>query len=166
MVNSQAGKRFWSIILKRNALTFGILFVLGVLIDLYFFDPYERSHGWAGLVAIVIYVIAIAGIGLINILSGVAYAWLFQDKDLEDLVLNDIRNANLPGPDEYQQKRFDYLVELADDEDLPADVRIRAAALHASYQVAIQRAGMFNGLALARALDSAALRFSQETPKR
>lgn len=61
-------------------------------------------------------------------------------------------------------KRFEYLAELADDETIAANVRVKAAAMHASYQVAMQRSGLLGGLALAQALDDATLRYSAEAP--
>lgn len=166
MESSQAGRRFWSIILKRNAVALAVVFILGILFDLYFYEPYDRSGFWAGIVAIAIYLAASFCLGLVNLLSGLGYNWLFQEKDLEETILDDLRKSKLPGPDDWQQKRFDYLAELADDDDLPADVRVKASALYAAYQVAIQRAGMFNGLALGKALDAATLRYAQEAPAR
>lgn len=164
MDSTNAAKRFWAVYLKR--LSFGLLFVFvaGIFWERTFLEPYQQNGFAAGFWAIALYIAASILIGIVNSVSGLAYLWLFGGSDMKDQVLADLRNSRLPGPQPHQAKRFDYLAELADNEGIDARVRVRAAALHASYQVAMQRSGLLGGLALAKALDEATLRYSAEAP--
>ena len=159
-----AGKRVWSVYLKR--LVFGLVFVFaaGIAWEWAYVEPYNRNGWLAGAWAIVIYFAVSIVLGMLNGLSNLAYLWLFGGSDLKELVLADLRNSRLPAPRAYHAKRFDYLAELADDETEEASVRVRAGALHAAYQIAIQRSGFIGGLALSKALDEATLRYSAEAP--
>ena len=160
-----AGKRFWVVYLKR--LVFGLFFVFaaGIAWEWAFFEPYQRNGLLAGVWAVLIYLAARIVLGVVNGLSGLAYLWLFGGSDMKELVLADLRNSRLPAPQRGQAKRFDYLAELADDESEDAKVRVRAGALHAAYQIAVQRSGFLGGLALAKAMDEATLRYSAEAPE-
>lgn len=102
---------------------------------------------------------------MLNGLSGLAYLWSFGGTDMKDMVLDDLRSSRLPGPRRDQAKRFDYLVALADDDTQDAKLSVRAGALYAAYQVGKQRAGLLGGLALSKAMDEAALRYSSEAPE-
>ncbi|WP_374420936.1 hypothetical protein [Novosphingobium arvoryzae] len=164
MDKSGAGKRFWAVYLKRTSFTLFFVFFAALIWERAFLEPYERNGVEAGFWAIALYIAASVVFGIMNALSGLAYLWIFGGNDLKDLVLSDLRNSRLPGPQPYQAKRFDYLAELADDEDVDPKIRVKAAALHSSYQVSIQQAGIFGGLALAKALDEATLRYSAEAP--
>lgn len=119
----------------------------------------------AGVWAILLYFAVSIVFGLVNGLSGLAYLWLFGGSDMKELALADLRNSRLPAPRPNQAKRFDYLLELAADESEDADKRVRAGALYAGYQVAMQRSGLLGGLALAKALDEATLRYAAEAPE-
>ena len=158
-------KRFWVTITKRTILSLLVAFALGLLFDRFVFEEYQRSGWAAGLVAIGLYVAAGLAIGLVNFVSGILLAAVWGAKEMRDAVLHDLRAAKLPPPDEYHAKRFDYLDWIASDEEYPADVRVRAAALYAAYTVAYQRAGFFNAVALAQAADDAVLRYAQEAPE-
>jgi hypothetical protein len=162
---ANAGKRVWAVHLKRSAVGFGIVFLGAILWETLFLEPYERNGAMAGVIAVLVYVAVSFALAAINGASGLAYLWLFGGNDMKDLVLADLRSARLPGPRPDQPKRFEYLAELVEDEELEAKVRIRAAAVHTAYQVAMHRSGLLGGLALAKALDEAALRYSMEAPK-
>lgn len=166
MQNTHAGRRFWSIMLKKNAVALAVVFAIGLAADMYLNEPGERSGFWAGLIAIAAYLLAMLALGLVTLVSGLIYLWLFQAQDIQDLALDDFRKFRIPSPGVWQEKRFDYLIEVSEDEDQPAHVRVQAGAMYAGYQVAIQRAGLFGGLAMAKALDAAALRYSQESPRK
>lgn len=164
MDKSNAGKRVWAVHLKRTAVTLFFVFFAALIWERAFLEPHERNGVQAGFWAIVLYIAASIVFGVMNVLSGMIYLWFFGGTDMMDLVLADLRDSGLPGPQPYQTKRFDYLAQLADDEDFDPKIRVKAAALHSAYQVGIQRAGIFGGLALAKALDEATLRYSAEAP--
>lgn len=166
MRESQAGRRFWASHLKRAAIALFCVAALGVGIDRWMNSESDQTPVLtAAAISIAFYLALSLAMGLVNFVSGLLYLWAFGGKDIEDGALNDLRNARLPSPAKHQAKRFDYLVELADDAEVPADVRVRAAGLYAAYQVAIQRAGMFGGLAIAKGLDDATLRYAREAPE-
>ncbi|MCG6119770.1 MAG: hypothetical protein MEP44_03905 [Blastomonas sp.] len=160
-----AGKRVWAIYLKRLAFDLALVFFAGIVWEWAFFEPYQRNGLLAGAIAILIYFAVSMSLGFVKGLSGLVYLWLFGGSDLKELVLADLRNARLPAPRKNQPKRFDYLLELADDETEEANVRVRAGSLYAAYNVAVQRAGLLGGLAMTKALDDATLRYSAEAPE-
>ena len=114
---------------------------------------------------VLLYLAVSIAFGIVNTVSGVAYLWLFGGSDMKELALADLRSSRLPGPRPYQAKRFEYLLEIADDEAEDAGARVKAGALYSSYQVAIRRSGFIGGLALAKALDEATLRYAAEAPE-
>lgn len=164
MSATNAGKKVWLVYLKRFVFGLAFVFAAGIAWEWAFFEPYERNGLLAGVWAIVFYLVASLALGIVNGLSGLAYLWLFGGSEMKDLVLTDLRSSRLPAPRPHQSKRFDYLAELADDEAEEASVRVRAGALHAAYQIAVQRSGFLGGLALAKAMDEATLRYSVEAP--
>lgn len=166
MDQTNAGRRFWAVYFKRLVLEVIAVFTAGIAWDWAFFEPDNRSGFSAGLIALLIYILAGTGFWIVQSVSGLAYLKLFGGSDLKELVLADLRSARLPGPRRDQAKRFDYLIELADDETEDVKVRLRAGALHAGYQVAVQRSGFIGGLALAKAMDEATLRYSAEAPEK
>lgn len=165
MGSANAGRRVWAALLKRFALDLTVVFIIGIVWEQAFEEPYNRNGLMAGVWAILIYLVVSISLLIINSLSSLAYLAWFGGSDMEEGALTDLRNSNLPGPRRHHAKRFDYLIEIADDSSEDVNVRIRAAALHAAYQVAIQRSGFFGGMALAKALDEATLRFSAEAPE-
>ena len=165
MGDYQMGKRFWATQIKRTALSLIAAFALGVLFDYLAYEEFERSGLVAGLVAVALYLLAGLGIGVVNLISGLIYVWLWGGKDMKEAILHDLRSAKLPPPDEYHAKRFDYVAEVADDDEYPPETRVKAAGLYAAYHLASQRAGFFNGVALAQAADEAVLRYAQEAPQ-
>lgn len=165
MAIGNAGKRFWAIYLKRLAFELALIFTLGIAWELAFLESYQRNGLTAGLIAVLVYLAASFTFSMVTGISGLAYLWIFGGNDLKEGVLADLRNARLPGPKRHQAKRFDYLIELADDASEEVETRIRAAALHIGYQVAVQRSGLLAGLALTKALDEATLRYSEEAPE-
>lgn len=165
MSAANAGKKYWAVLIKRSAFGLGFVFISGPVIEWIFFEPHERNGLMAGVVAVLVFLAASVAFSIINALSGLAYLWLFGGSEMQDLVLADLRSSEIPGPRPHQMKRFDYLVELADDDDESPAVRVRAGALYASYQVAVQRSGFFGGLALAKAMDEATLRYAAEAPQ-
>lgn len=165
MAASNAGKIFWAVYIKRFLLGLAFVFAVGMVWEWATLEPYERNGLLAGVWSVLIYLAVSMALGIVNGLSGSTYLWLFGGADMKELVLADLRNSRLPAPRQGQAKRFDYLTELADDDAEDASVRVRAGALYASYQVAIQRSGFFGGLALAKAMDEATLRYSAEAPE-
>lgn len=164
MGETNAGKRYWAVHLKRFLFGIGFVFALGLLWEWATLEPYERNGLSAGFWAVVIYFAVSIVMGVINSASGFAYLWFIGGNDMKDLVLTDLRNSGVPAPRPGQQKRFDYLADLADDESEDANVRVKAGALYAGYQIAVQRSGLLGGLALAKAMDEATLRYSAEAP--
>ncbi len=160
---ANAGKRFWAVQLKRALFGFAFVFIAGIAWEWAFVEPYERNGLMAGVWATLLYLAVSIVFGIVNGLSGLAYLWLFGGSDMKELALADLRNSRLPGPRPYQAKRFEYLTELADNEDEDTATRVKAGALYAGYYVAMRRSGFFGGLALEKALDEATLRYSAET---
>ena len=164
MGDSNAGKRFWAVHLKRILFGVAFVFTLGMVWEWVTLEPYERNGLSAGMWAVLIYFAVSIVMGVINGASSLAYLWLFGGSDMKDLVLSDLRNSRMPPPRPGQPKRFDYLAELADDQSEEASTRVKAGALFAGYQIAVQRSGFLGGLALTKAMDEAALRYAAETP--
>lgn len=167
-MQNQAGKRFWIIHLKRMAISLLVVAVAGLLWDRWMTsDSYGDSNApvEVALISIAVYLAVVVATGLVHVISGALYLWWFGGKDMQAEVLEDLRRSRLPGPTDWQPKRFDYLEMLAGDSDADPDDRVKAGALYAAYQVAYQRAGFFAGVALAQAWDNAALRYAEEAPQ-
>lgn len=165
MNESQMGKRFWIVQIKRLILGLASAFAIGLLFDQFFNDDYLRSGIWAGVAGVGLYLLASVGLSVVNLVSGLVYNLLWRGNDMQEAVLQDLRNANLPAPEEWHAKRMDYLEHLIADPAYPAEIRIKAASIYAAYSVAYQRAGFFGGVALAQAANDAVLRYAQEAPR-
>ncbi|MEA3044159.1 MAG: hypothetical protein QOH47_1997 [Sphingomonadales bacterium] len=158
-------KRFWAIIIKQTILSLVIVFLAGVIFDRIFAEPYYRNPGGAGLVALGLYLAALAILGMLNLITGAIYLWLFAGRDLADAALDELRNLKLPAPRSYDPKTYDYLAILADDEGADPNDRVKAAVMVGAYSVHMSK-GIFRGLAIRKAMDEAVLRYSQEAPQR
>jgi hypothetical protein len=165
MSEQRMAQRFWAVQIKRSLLALTVAFAAGLLFDRFFYESSERSGWLAGVVAVGLYLVAGLALGLINLATGLIYNSVWRGSDMKEAVLDDLRAAKLPPPDEWHPKRIDYLDNIADDERYPCDVRIRAAAVLASYRIVSHRSGFFNGLAFTQAADDAVLRYAQEAPK-
>jgi len=159
-----AGKRYWAVLIKQSLLVFAIIFVTGAIVDHLINDVSSRSPIMAGLVAIAAYLAATTIIGLLHAVSQMIYLWLFSGDDMVGSMLDDLRSSRLPPPNDRQPKTFDYIEQLANDEEAPANDRVRAAVLYGGYNAVMMR-GLFRALALRKALDEAVLRYTQEAPK-
>lgn len=158
------GKRYWAIVIKRSLLGSVVIFLAGILFDSLVNEPEYQSPFLAGCAAIAIYILVITILGLLNLITGALYLWIFADKDMTESFLDDFRNAKLRGPRNYEPKTHEYLMSIADDDETAIDQRIRAATLLGSYRAAMSN-GLFRSLAVTRALDNAVLRYSQEAPE-
>jgi hypothetical protein len=159
------GKRLWAIWTKQFAISLLVLFIFGVAFNYFAYNPESRSPFLAGFLAMVVYLVVVAGMGLLNLISGALYLWVFADKDLSAAILDDFRAVRLPAPRNSDSKTYDYLASLADDESAAASDRVKAAVLHGSYQTALGQ-GFFRALIFRRAIDNAVLRYYQEAPQR
>lgn len=158
-------KRFWAVWIKRTLISLAVIFVAGLVFDHFTNDPYYRSPLLAGSVAVGIYLAFSLMVGLLNLISGALYLWLFGGKDMIAGVLDELRQARLPAPRPHDPKNYDYLEMLADDETAEPKDRVKAAVMIGAYS-ALMRNGIFRALAIRNALDEAILRYSQEAPQR
>ena len=158
------GKRYWAVLIKQSLLVFAIIFVTGVIFDHLTNDASSRNPIAAGLIAIAAYLAVTTIIGLLHAISQALYLWLFSGNDMVGSMLDDLRSSRLPPPNASQPKNFDYIEQLANDEEASANDRVRAAVLYGGYNAAMMR-GLFRALALRKALDEAVLRYAQEAPK-
>lgn len=136
-------QRFWAVEIKRSLLALAVAFAAGLLFDRYFYESFERSGWIAGVVAVGLYLVAGLALGLVNLATGLIYNSVWRGSDMKEAVLDDLRAAKLPPPDEWHPKRIDYLGSIADDESYPCEVRIRAAIVLASYKIVSHRSGFF-----------------------
>lgn len=158
-------KRFWAVWIKRLLLSLAVIFIAGVVFDRIVNSAMDRSPFTAGLVALGLYLAFLLVVGILDLISGALYLWLFGGKDLTAGILDELRAAKMPAPRGYDPKNYDYLAILADDESAePAD-RVKAAVMVGAYS-ALMRHGIFRALAIRQALDEAVLRYSQEAPQR
>jgi hypothetical protein len=102
---------------------------------------------------------------MVHLMANALYLWLFGGKDMAAGVLDELRNLRLPAPRRIDPKNYDYLAALADDESADPNDRVKAAAMVGAYSV-LMRKGIFQALAIRKALDEAVLRYSQEAPQR
>lgn len=161
------GSRNWAIIIKRMIAGFVVAYALSVAFSWATKSEYSDDNPLAvGLIGVVIYLAVSFAMSIIHGLSGLLYLWLDKGRDLQELVLSDLRSARLPAPREHHMKTTSYLAELAADQDEDAEDRVKAAALAATIATVIKSSGLFAGLAWQRAADEAVLRYSQEAPSK
>lgn len=158
-------KRFWAMWIKRLLLSLAVIFFAGVIFDHFASDAGNRSPLLAGLVALGLYLVFLLVVSILNLISGALYLWLSGGKDLTAGILDELRQAKLPAPRKHDPKNYDYLAALADDESAEPTDRVKAAVMLGAYS-AIMRNGIFQPLAIRKALDEAILRYSQEAPQR
>lgn len=159
------GKRFWAIWIKQMLLSLAVIFIAGVIFDRIINSAEDRTPFMAGLVALGLYLAFLLVAGILSLISGALYLWLFGGKDLTAAIIDELRATKLPAPRSYDPKNYDYLAILADDESAEPAHRVKAAALVGAYSVHMSR-GLFRSLAIRQALDAAVLRYSQEAPQR
>lgn len=159
------GSRNWAILIKRMAAaivvayTFSVIFSWSTAADNSGTNPFL-----IGLIGIAIYLFVSFVMVLINGLGGLLYLWLDKGRDLQELVLADLRAARLPPPRAHQMKTIFYLADIAADPDEAPEDRVKAAAISATISTIRNQSGLFGGLAWQRAADDAVLRYAQEAP--
>ncbi len=158
-------KRVWAVYIKQGLIGLAVIFGAGVAWDRYFNAPYARIGPWAGLIAVAVFYGAAFAITIINAVASGIYLWMFSGKDYQNLILGDLRNVDLPPPDEYAPKNFEYLAYVAEDRDANPEDRVKAATLLGVYKTLMGQ-GIFKGLALHQGFDEAMLRYAAEAPKR
>jgi len=158
-------KRSWAMTIKRSAVTFLVVALVGIAFDYASNEPGMRSPLIAVALSLGAYLLALSALGILHAFSGLVYLWCFGGRDLEAAVLDHLRQSQLPTPSRYHPKNFNYLAAAADDDSLSVDERLKAAVLLGSYTALLEQ-GLFRSLALRRAIDTAVLRFSQEAPER
>jgi hypothetical protein len=149
--------------IRQTLLSATVVILAGVLFDFVTNEQGSRSPILAGGVALALYIAASLVMGLLNLISGALYLWLFADKDLSESMLDDLRRAKIRGPRAYEPKTHEYLSSLADDPEAPVAERVKAASMYGAY-LATTSHGIFRSLAITRAYDNAVLRYSQEAP--
>jgi hypothetical protein len=160
-----SGKRFWAIWVKRSLLSAFVIFLFGALIEFLMADASTGNDAFfGGLIALALYVAAVVLLGILNVISGAMYLWLFSKNDMVDSIIDDLRAVRLRPPGSHDPKTFDYLRELSQDEEAPVAERVKAAMLYGSYN-AVMGVGLFRSLMMHKAIDSAILRYSQEAPQ-
>ena len=157
------GKRYWAVVIKQSILAFAIVFLAGVIFDHSTNEEGYRSPFLSGSVAIAAYLTLTAVVGILHVIAQALYLWLFAGDDMVGSILDDLRASKLPPPNPTQPKNFDYIEQLANDEEASPNDRVRAGVLFGGYSAAMTQ-GLFRTLALRRALDEAVLRYSQEAP--
>lgn len=160
-----AGKRYWAVMIKQSLAGIIVAFFFGVIFDVFTNYPGSRSPLTAGLVACVVYWFASLTIALMGALSNALYLWLLSGDDMVDGILEEMRSLKLPPPRSGQSKNYDYLSQLAFDDEAEVIDRVRAASFTGAYNVLMSK-GIFRTLAIRKALDAAVMRYSQEAPQR
>ena len=157
--------RDWLYLLKRWGANGAVAFLLAVIFQ-HFAAPEDKEIFTAGLFGVAIYVAAGVGISVVQALGGFLYLIALRGGDMKAGFLKQLRTSKLPPPAEWQVKRFDYLLDMADDPDADPSDRVKAAVISATYDANYQHAGFFKGIALAQAADEATLQYSQEAPRK
>ncbi len=114
------------------------------------------------------------GVGLLWIvqfallLKSLLTAWVSMQLEyglLADGFLETLRATKLPAPKAiYHSARFDYLLDLADDETLPANDRVKASMIYGMWKGIMQVRGTAATIILTKAWDTAAERYNRESP--
>jgi hypothetical protein len=157
-------KRFWAIVIKQSLMGLSVVFLAGVMFDHYTNEPGYRSPLTTGMIALVLYIAVSALMGLLNLITSALYLWLFAEGDLSAAVVDDLHAMDILPPRSQDPKNYEYLAILADDESVKASDRVKAAALHATYQANMSK-GLFRALALRKAIDAGVLRYYHEAPR-
>lgn len=158
-------KRQVAIGVKRLVLALIAVFALGVISDYFMSAPDQRHPLMAGGIAIVVYIVASLGVGIVNAVSGGLYLWLFHHEDITEGVLDDFRRLKIIPPQSVHYRSMEYLAELAHDESRAPQARVNAAILAGAYEVASARSGVFGGIAFRRAVDAAVQRYYEQAPQ-
>ena len=159
-----ADRRYWAVIIKQTLLTFTIVFLVGVIFDQLTNEDGYRSPFLSGAGAVAAYLVLTSIVFVLHAIVQALYLWLFAGDDMVDSILDDLRTSRLPPPNSTQPKNFDYIEQLANDEDASPNDRVRAGVLFGGYNAAMTQ-GLFRALAVRKALDEAVLRYAQEAPK-
>lgn len=159
--------RNWAIIIKRTVAGLAVVYAISVAFSWATKSEYSDDNPLEmGFIGLLIYLAVSFAISILHGLSGFLYLWLDKGRDLQELVLSDLRSARLPAPREHHMKTTSYLAELAADADEDAEDRVKAAALSATITTTIKQSGFFAGLAWQAAADEAVLRYTKEAPVR
>ena len=160
-----SGKRYWAVMMKQSLAAIIVVFLIGVLIDYFNNAPDSRSPFTVGAITCAIYFAASFALALVGALSKFVYLWLLSGDDMVDGILDELRGLKLPPPRSDQYKDYDYLNQLANDDQADATDRVRAASFTGAYNLLMGQ-GIFRALSLRKALDAALLRYAQEAPQR
>lgn len=158
-----AGKRAFIPLAKRFAVTIGILFGLGVIIQWFWFDD-KQGAPMAGLAFILAYLVASIGLAVANGISGAIYGVVFAEGDFKESYLTDLRLRNMPYPRWVDPKRIDYLDQIANDPSADSEDRVKAAYFIGHHRAVVSTAGFWMGIVIENAANEAVLRYSAEAP--
>ncbi len=150
--------------IKRWACEWAAAAGIGIGLDRWFNPDAPTPMLHAAAISVALLVAAQIALGVIAGLGGLLYLGIAKGADMEMIALTDLRSAAIPPPGPYQSKRWDYLLDLADDESADTRHRIRAAALTSTYAVIFHRAGFFGRIAWTEAADKAVVRYAEEAP--
>lgn len=157
------GGRYWAMMVKRFVAGLIVVYVISVVFSWATKSDYSDDNPLAvGLIGLLIYFIVSILMSIIRALGGVVYLWLDKGRDLQELVLGDLRAMHLPPPRMYHDKTIHYLSEIAADQTESPEDRVRAATLIATVKTVMNHSGLFGSLAWERAANDAVLRYSQE----
>lgn len=78
------GNRIWAILIKQSLLGIAVIFVAGALWDHFYNDPSSRAPLLTGSIAVAIYLVLIAIMGVLNAITGALYLWLFAERDISE----------------------------------------------------------------------------------
>lgn len=158
--------RNWLTLIKQTVASFLVAYLLSVAFQ-YIATDNSYSNPWTDAFwGIALYLAASLACGFVNLLAGFLYIFFDKGEDFKALVLEDLRSSRLPPPDIYYPKTVSWLVQLADDEDAPAEDRVKAATLSAVIDAATKRAGFFAGIVRSEAANAAILQYASEAPQR
>lgn len=161
------GRLFWIMMAKRTACNIAVAFAFGVAFHWLTKSDYDSTTNiQAGLMGILIYVIASTGLGMLNFVCGIILLFIDRGRSFRTLVLDILRAEKLPAPREYQSKTFSYLIEIADDESENPNVRVKCACNYTALKAVIDRSGFWATVAMMQAADDAVLRYAEESPAR
>ncbi len=156
----------WGIRLWRFA-AFTVFDALAVAAFVYLMKAEWRDFEWSAVpIGVVILWIVQA------VLSARGFAWLLlstaivEPKFLGANFLEVLRRSGLPTPSQaWYSASFHGLAELADNQNAKANIRVRAAAIFAAWNMVFQLRGISARLIMEGAFDKAMLSFDAETRK-
>jgi hypothetical protein len=127
----------------------------------------DEGDRWFLFVLLVGALIAASILNILFAFVGRLILGAFNNSDYyEAMFLDDLKKMGVPPPREYHSKSWEYLADVADDEEYPAAQRVAAARLYHDAQAMVRALPLTQTLQCQRALSAAVARFAAESPSR